>query len=63
MKRKWDAKKKSGVKWSKEDLVWVDTMHYSTNQPSKKLSAKQLEPFPIIQKIGKLAYELKIPST
>jgi len=38
-------------------------MHYSTDQLSKKLSAKQLGPFPIIQKIGKLAYELKIPST
>ena len=38
-------------------------MHYNTDQPSKKLSTKQLGPFPIIQKVGKSAYELKIPST
>jgi len=37
--------------------------HYNTNQPSKKLSAKQLGLFSIIWKIGKLAYKLKIPST
>ena len=52
MKKKWDAKKKSEVEWKNGDLVWVDTPHYNTDQPSKKLSAKQLGPFPIIQKIG-----------
>jgi len=41
----------------------VDAAHYNTDQPSKKLSAKQLGPFLIIQKVGKLAYKLKIPST
>jgi len=38
-------------------------MHYNSDQPLKKLLAKQLGLFPIIQKVGKLAYELKIPST
>jgi len=33
------------------------------DQPSKKLSAKQLGPFPIIRKVGRSAYELKIPPT
>jgi len=63
MKKKWDAKKKLEVKQKNGDLVWVDAAHYNTDQPSKKLSAKQLGPFPIIQKISKSAYELKIPST
>ena len=63
MKRKWDSKRKPETEQSSRDLVWVDVMHYNTDQPSKKLSTKQLGPFPIIQKVGKLAYELKIPST
>ena len=63
MKKKWDAKKKSEIEWKNGDLVWVDTPHYNTDQPSKKLSAKRLGLFPIIQKVGKSAYELKIPST
>jgi len=63
IKRKWDAKKKPEVEQKSGDLVWVDVAHYNTDQPSKKLSAKRLGPFPIIQKVGKSAYELKIPST
>ena len=63
MKKKWDTKKKLEIKQKNGDLVWVDVAHYSTDQPSKKLSTKRLGPFPIIQKVGKSAYELKIPST
>jgi len=63
MKKKWNTKKKSEIKWKNGDLVWVDVAHYSMDQPSKKLSTKQLGPFPIIWKVGKSAYELKIPST
>ena len=40
----------------------MDVVHYSTDQPSKKLSTKRLGPFPIIRKVSKSAYELKIPS-
>jgi len=63
MKKKWDAKKKSEIKQKNGDLVWVDATHYSTDQPLRKLSTKQLGPFPIIRKIGRLAYKLKIPAT
>ena len=63
MKKKWDAKKKLEVKHSNGDLVWVDVAHYNTDQPSKKLLTKWIGPFPIIQKVGRAAYKLKIPST
>jgi len=63
MKKKWDAKKKSEIERKNRDLVWVDAAHYNTDQPSKKLSTKHLGPFPIIWKVSKSAYELKIPST
>ena len=63
MKKKWDVKKKSEVEQKNRDLVWVDAAHYNTDQPSKKLSTKRLGPFPIIWKVGKSVYKLKIPST
>jgi len=40
MKKKWNAKKKSKVEQKNGDLVWVDMVHYNTDQSSKKLSAK-----------------------
>jgi len=45
MKKKWDAKKKSEIERKSRDLVWVDATHYSMDQPSRKLSTKQLGPF------------------
>jgi len=63
MKKKSDAKKKSEIERKSGDLVWVDATHYSTDQPSRKLLTKRLGPFPIIRKIGKSAYKLKIPTT
>jgi len=62
IKKRWNAKKKLEVEQKSSNLVWVDAAHYNMNQPSKKLSAKRLGPFPIIRKIGKSAYKLKIPS-
>jgi len=63
MKKKWDIKKKPEVEQKKGDLVWVDAIHYNTDQLSKKLSTKQLGLFPMIQKVRKASYELKILST
>lgn len=60
MKRKWDAGRKPEIERKKGDLVWIDAAHYNTDQPSKKLSAKWLGPFPIIRKVGKASYKLKI---
>ena len=63
MKKKWDAKKKLEVERKNGDLVQVDATHYNMDQPSRKLLTKRLGPFPIIRKIGKSAYKLKIPIT
>jgi len=60
MKKRWNAKRKPEVIRSKGDLVWVDAAHYKISQPSRKLLAKRLGPFPIIQKVEKSVYELKI---
>jgi len=63
MERKFNVRKKTEIDFQKGDLVWVDGSHYNDGRPLKKLSFKRVGPFPIIQKVGDMAYELKIPST
>jgi len=48
MKRKWDLKRKPETEQLSGDLIWVDTMHYNTDQPLKKLLTKWLGLFLII---------------
>jgi len=62
MEQKFNVRKKTEIDFQKGDLVWVDGSHYNDGCPSKKLSFKRMGPFPIIQKVGDAAYELKIPN-
>jgi hypothetical protein len=41
--------------------VWLRATHIRTQRPSKKLDSKLLGPFPIIAKVGELAYRLQLP--
>jgi RNase H-like domain found in reverse transcriptase/Integrase zinc binding domain len=43
--------------------VWLDGTNYKTIRPSKKLSAKKLGPFKILERIGKSAYRLQLPKS
>ena len=49
------------------DLVYVKLQPYRQNsmeqRTCRKLGAKYFGPFPIIAKVGKLAYKLQLPST
>jgi hypothetical protein len=45
------------------DQVWLLATNIRTNRPSKKLDHKRLGPFKIVERIGKLAYRLDLPST
>lgn len=44
-------------------LVWLLRKHINTARPSDKLEAKRLGPFTVSRRIGKSAYELKLPSS
>ena len=60
MKKYYDAKRRpDDLKVG--DLVYLSTKDLSTDRPSKKLDYKQVGPFPIVTKHGRLAYELKLP--
>ena len=45
------------------DKVWLDTRDLRTDRPSKKFDYKRVGPFEIIEKHGRMAYKLKLPST
>ena len=63
MEQKFNIRKKTEIDFQKEDLVWVDKSHYNDRCPLKKLLFKRVGSFPIIQKVGDMAYKLKIPNT
>ena len=43
--------------------MWLEGTNIKTDRPMKKLDNKQQGPFPIIEKVGELAYKLKLPVT
>jgi hypothetical protein len=45
------------------DKVWLERQNLSTDAPSKKLGAKQLGPYEILEQISPTAYKLSIPMT
>jgi hypothetical protein len=43
------------------DMVWLSTRNLSSRRPSRKLDYRRLGPFPIIERIGPVAYRLRLP--
>ena len=62
MKWFYDWTKKESIQYKKGDKVWLEATNITTKCPMKKLNNKHLEPFEILEKVGKLAYCLKLPS-
>ena len=61
---KWfyDQTKKESIQYKKGDKVWLKATNVTTKCPIKKLDNKYLEPFEILEKVGKSAYYFKLPS-
>ncbi len=49
-------------KYQEHDLVWLEGRHLRTNQPAIKLVPKRHGPFPIIQVMSPVNYQLKLPT-
>ena len=43
------------------DLVWQEKTNIGNNCPMKKLDDRRMGPFPIIEKVGAAAYQIKLP--
>ena len=62
MKQFYDQTKEKSIQYKKGDKVWLETTNITTKHLMKKLDNKHLEPFKILEKVGKSAYHLKLPS-
>ncbi len=56
------VKHKDMLKYKEGDLVWLEGCHLHTNQPTIKLVPKRHGPFPIVQVMSSINYQLKLPT-
>jgi len=56
------VKHKDTPKYQEGDLVWLKGCHLRTNQPTAKLAPKRHGPFPIVQVMSPVNYQLKLPT-
>ena len=62
MKWFYDRTKEESIQYKKGDKVWLEATNVTTKRSMKKFDNKSLEPFEILEKVGKSAYCLKLPS-
>ncbi|KAG8713777.1 hypothetical protein FRC09_018344 [Ceratobasidium sp. 395] len=63
IKEFYDRKHRAPVKINVGDKVFIDSRDIQTDRPSRKLAAKRLGPFQVLEKIGTHAFKLKLPHT
>ncbi|MBW0565661.1 hypothetical protein O181_105376, partial [Austropuccinia psidii MF-1] len=61
-KRYADKGRASLPVFNPDDMVWLSSKNIKSTRPTKKLSKRQLGPFPILKKVSSHAYHLKLPS-
>ena len=60
MKQFYNQTKGESIQYKKDDKVWLEATNVITKCPMKKLDNKYLEPFEILEKVGKSAYCFKL---
>ena len=61
MKRYYNRHRTPALVFNPGDKVFLDTLDIWTTCPLQKLSHRQLGPFVVKQRIGPIAYRLKLP--
>jgi len=61
MKRYYDRRRTPAPVFNPGDKVFLDASDIRTTRPSQKLSHRRLGPFVVEQRIGPMAYDLKLP--
>ena len=59
---RWAKVKKEGRKFQKGELVWLEGRNLRTDQPTSKLAAKRYGPFPVVQVLSPVTYQLTLPA-
>ncbi|MBW0547550.1 hypothetical protein O181_087265 [Austropuccinia psidii MF-1] len=57
-----DKSRESPPVFNPGDMVWLSSKNIKSSRPTKKLSERWLDPFPILKKVRTHAYHLKLPS-
>src|SRR6266536_3334512 len=63
IQKKYYNKKHKPIQYQPGDLVMLLSRNITIKRPSKKLDAKFLKPFKIVETKGKQAYKLDLPQT
>ena len=63
MKQQFDKHHLESQDYKPRDLVWLEGANIKTQRPAKKLDHLRHRPFVIIEKVGQVAYRLKLPQT
>ena len=58
-----DAKQSHPPDFKVGDQVFVKAKYFRSTQPSKKLSEKNLGPYPIIAQVGSLSFTIRLPDS
>ena len=58
----WAKAKREGRKFQKGDLVWLEGRNLKIDQPTTKLAAKRYGPFPVVQVLSPVTYQLTLPA-
>ena len=59
--KKFADENRKDVEFNVGDMVWLSSSDYNTERPNKKLSARRLGPYKVIERFGQVAYKLKLP--
>ena len=57
-----DARRSPAPDFKVSDQVYVKAKYFRSTQPSKKLSEKNLGPYPIIAQVGTLSFTIHLPT-
>ena len=60
-KRFWDQHRKKEPEFVVGEEVWLDSQNVSLGRPCPKLDHKNLGPYKVRRRVGKLSYELELP--
>ena len=58
-----DAKRSPAPDFKVSDQVYMKAKYFRLTRPSKKLSEKNLGPYPIIAQVGSLSFTLRLPDS
>ena len=61
--KRYADRRRQDLEFAVGDSVWLESYNLSTNAPSKKLAAKRLGPYTVLEKIGNTSYRIDIPVT